>query len=162
VSRRKHQLAADPVLEFLEAHPVQVDLAVVARYGYVLQRMLNETDFGECWLWKGQTSHGYGVLMCFGRPHRIHRLSLEIFSGSKIPKGLDVDHTCHNKNPFCPGGEIVCWHRRCWNPDHLEAITRTENIRRSRRGCFPPDIQAMGVKASVKHFAERRKQLERW
>ena len=44
-----------------------------------------------------------------------HRVAYEIIKG-KIPDGLDLDHLCRNKV--------------CVNPDHLEAVTRRENLMR--------------------------------
>ena len=75
----------------------------------------NRPDLGPCWDWLGATIIGYGV---FGRgPQKlVHRLSYEIFVGP-IPYGLQIDHLCRN--------------RSCLNPDHLEAVTGTENQYRS-------------------------------
>ena len=47
-----------------------------------------------------------------------HRLAYEDAFGP-IPEGLTIDHTCKVK--------------RCVNPDHLEAVTQAENVRRTRR-----------------------------
>lgn len=46
----------------------------------------------------------------------VHRVSLEL-AGRPIPEGLVTDHLCRV--------------RRCFNPDHLEAVTRQENTLRS-------------------------------
>jgi hypothetical protein len=45
----------------------------------------------------------------------IHRKHYEQFKGP-IPDGLEIDHTCRNT--------------RCVNPEHLEAVTHAENLRR--------------------------------
>ena len=45
-----------------------------------------------------------------------HRWSYEYHTGP-IPEGSDIDHLCRN--------------RKCVNPEHLEAVTRRENIRRA-------------------------------
>ena len=71
---------------------------------------------GGCWLWMGCLRNGYGVLMVSKKAEYAHRLSYERFRGS-IPAGLDIDHLCRN--------------RACVNPDHLEPVTRGENVRRS-------------------------------
>lgn len=47
----------------------------------------------------------------------IHRLAFMFWNGDIAP-GLDIDHLCRN--------------RRCFNPDHLESVTRRENILRGR------------------------------
>ncbi len=57
----------------------------------------------------------------------VHRASYEAFIGP-IPEGFDIDHTCH-KPSECQAGDN-CPHRRCGNPDHLEAVTKLENTER--------------------------------
>ena len=69
----------------------------------------------ECWEWTGRlNASGYGVVTSVF----VHRTLYELFSGP-IPEGLQIDHLCRNK--------------RCANPTHLEAVTRSENVRRSPR-----------------------------
>ena len=69
-----------------------------------------------CWLWvAGQTKAGYGQL----RHKYTHRISYAAAKGP-IPDGLHIDHLCR----------VVS----CCNPDHLEAVTCGENIRRGMKG----------------------------
>ena len=71
---------------------------------------------GGCWLWLGALSNGYGRIGRYKGPCRpAHRVAYELYRGH-IGKGLDLDHLCRN--------------RRCVNPDHLEPVTRRENILR--------------------------------
>jgi hypothetical protein len=71
-----------------------------------------------CWNWSAAiNSKGYGVVSQFGRLHLAHRAAFRRFIGP-IPAGMAIDHTCGN--------------RRCVRPEHLEAVTTTENNRRSR------------------------------
>lgn len=71
-----------------------------------------------CWIWQGVvTCTGYGRITYQYKPWMAHRLSYEAFVGP-IPEGLTLDHLC--RTPLC-----------C-NPDHLEAVTQTENTRRGR------------------------------
>ena len=79
---------------------------------------------GPCWEWTaslGKTG-GYGrysVPLRGGSGKRkqvyAHRHAYESLIGL-VPDGLDLDHLCRN--------------RKCVNPDHLEPVTRRENLRR--------------------------------
>lgn len=70
-----------------------------------------------CWPWVGPlTSHGYGAYLEGGGRKYAHRVAYEKANGP-IPDGYTVDHTCRV--------------RSCVNPDHLEAVTRGENLRRA-------------------------------
>lgn len=44
-----------------------------------------------------------------------------------IPQGAVVDHLCHTE--ACTEGRL-CKHRRCWNPEHLAAVSFAENCAR--------------------------------
>jgi hypothetical protein len=83
-----------------------------------------------CIQWTGPVSHdGYGREWC-GRPmgyRGAHRRAYERAKGP-IPKGLDLDHLCHNADPSCPGG--ACLHRSCINVDHLEPVTKRDHALR--------------------------------
>lgn len=78
----------------------------------------------ECWLWGGTIDrNGYAIILG-GPPKGMyryygHRLMYEIYRG-KIPKGLVLDHLCRVP--------------RCVNPEHLEAVTQMENVRRGKEG----------------------------
>lgn len=68
----------------------------------------------DCWIWKDAPNQGgYGRLRLEGKPRLAHRVCYELFKG-EIPKDYILHHTCENK--------------KCVNPDHLEAITRTEHL----------------------------------
>lgn len=72
-----------------------------------------------CWLWTGWcVATGYGRFGPWGKSRLVsaHRTAYEALVGS-IPTGLEIDHLCRVRN--------------CVNPDHLEPVTRTENMRRS-------------------------------
>lgn len=82
----------------------------------------------RCWPWPGSvTAKGYGVTSD-GR--QAHVVAYERGVGP-VPFGLEIDHNCHNLDSDCPGG-IVCMHRRCVNPAHLEAVTHRENVLRGK------------------------------
>lgn len=88
-----------------------------------------------CWHYTGSLSAGYGQIQTGSaadgtrKPRHVHRVAYESLVGP-IPDTLQLDHTCHNDDPTCPGGR-ACLHRRCWNPEHLEPVTSGENTRRS-------------------------------
>lgn len=69
---------------------------------------------GECWRWIGAMgNHGYGV---YGKPAILaHRWSYLLHVGV-IPPWLTIDHLCRNR-----------W---CVHPNHLEPVTRAENVLR--------------------------------
>jgi len=72
----------------------------------------------DCWLWTAaQIGSGYGQFRLGGYAYA-HRYSYELHKG-KIPEGLHIDHLCRVKN--------------CVNPDHLEAVSPGENLRRGIR-----------------------------
>jgi hypothetical protein len=73
-----------------------------------------------CWVWQGYTCEGYGRIG-FKRPDGTwrtmlnHRAAYQTLVGP-IPVGADIDHLCRV--------------RACWNPWHLDPVTRTVNIKR--------------------------------
>lgn len=84
-------------------------------------RVLPEPNSG-CWLWTGATNNrGYGSIGDGGRQYGAHRFSYELYCG-QIPEGLEIDHLCSV--------------RSCVNPDHLEPVSRIENVRRSAAGYY--------------------------
>jgi hypothetical protein len=79
-----------------------------------------------CWPWRGSLCEGYGR---FGKNNSTaHRAAYELMR-QPIPEGLVIDHICHNGTD-CAGG-VTCQHRRCVNPDHLQAVRQAVNIARS-------------------------------
>lgn len=69
-----------------------------------------------CYQWRGSLCRGgYGKLKVDGRTEKTHRVAYEHFVGP-IPEGMELDHLCRN--------------RACWNPQHLEPVTGTENTER--------------------------------
>jgi len=76
---------------------------------------------GPCWEWTaaiGKTG-GYGKYSyrLDGKVKYVyaHRYAYHVLVGP-VPDGLELDHLCRN--------------RKCVNPDHLDPVTRRENVRR--------------------------------
>ena len=69
-----------------------------------------------CWQWTAATNgRGYGQIWIAPKYMVAHRVAYKLFVGP-VPEGLDLDHLCRN--------------RGCVNPEHLEPVTRRENVRR--------------------------------
>ena len=83
-----------------------------------IEALLERLDqTGECWLWTDKIrKDGYVSMWFYGKKTNLHRIMYEHFVGP-IPEGLHIDHLCRV--------------RHCCNPEHLEAVTQEENIRRS-------------------------------
>src|SRR5690349_7137319 len=69
---------------------------------------------GECLIWTGALSSGYGRVRHEGANHAVHRVFFALVNGP-VPDELDIDHICHQ--------------RACFNVDHLRLATRSENNR---------------------------------
>jgi hypothetical protein len=90
-----------------------------------------------CWIWLGGDSGEHGRGAGYGRILRpgtrnamaAHRYVYEKFVG-RIPPGFHVDHRCHL------WGWHPTAHRRCVNPDHLEALPAIVNMERRDRAQF--------------------------
>ena len=79
-----------------------------------------EVDPSGCWIWQAFIgADGYGK---FGLSHsmrRAHRVAYERLVGP-VSSDKDLDHLCRN--------------RSCVNPEHLDPVTRSENLLRGAQG----------------------------
>ena len=79
-------------------------------------RRVTKGDPSECWLWTGsKDTPGYGRVQIDKKQVCAHRMAYELCVGP-IPDGLELDHLC--RVPLCV------------NPEHLEPVTRRENLLR--------------------------------
>ncbi|MFJ3290392.1 HNH endonuclease signature motif containing protein [Streptomyces sp. NPDC086669] len=77
---------------------------------------------GNCWIWTGAgDGHGYGRFWDGSKQVIAHRWAYQHHYGA-IPSGLVLDHLCRRT--------------ACVRPDHLEAVTQAENVRRGLAGLF--------------------------
>lgn len=85
-------------------------------YDRIMEKVSPEPNSG-CWLWMASLDgHGYGQIMLpNNKVRRAHRELYQCVKG-EVAKNLDLDHLCRN--------------RACVNPDHLEPVTRSVNLRR--------------------------------
>lgn len=88
-----------------------------ALYPSFWDRVVPEPNTG-CWIWTGGgKGNGYGVARspATGKARSAHRVAYEALVG-EVPEGKEIDHLCR----------VKC----CVNPAHLEAVTRSVNLRR--------------------------------
>lgn len=100
-----------------------------------------------CWNWTYATVFGYGRVGVkdhagVRRVLMAHRVSFELFR-HPIAEDHQVDHLCMN--------------RACVNPDHLEAVTQQENIRRQRVAKYGPPKAKVVLPVSPKPRQSRCK-----
>lgn len=78
-----------------------------------------------CWLWKaGRDTRNKPVLYWNDKTNKAHRVIYEVLVG-EVPEGLVLDHLCRDQS--------------CVNPDHLEAVTSSENALRGDTGYHSAD-----------------------
>lgn len=90
-----------------------------------------------CWVWTGTLDrYGYAGVKMKGKRVLVHRYVFELVNE---PLGeLTVDHLCDR-------------HRNCINPDHMEAVSRTENSVRANQRRFhdsPADHTQCSIRPS--------------
>lgn len=86
----------------------------------------------ECWPWTAHRSEkNYGQFADGeGGSMPAHRFGFGELVRLLEP-GEVVDHTCHNSDRSCPGGN-ACEHRACQNPRHWEAVDDETNGERGK------------------------------
>lgn len=86
-------------------------------YQFLIQR-LNRPYPKQCMTWLyTHGPGGYGRVIVPGQHvlQLVHRVAYEYVHGP-IPLELEIDHLCRVRD--------------CYNPDHLEAVSHKENVRR--------------------------------
>lgn len=85
----------------------------------ILRRIEIDTETG-CWNWPGAKRglYGYGNIYEDGKVMATHRVMYRDMVGPLLD-GHEIDHLCNNTG--------------CCNPDHLEQVTREENMKRKHQ-----------------------------
>lgn len=90
--------------------------AVIAKKGIARFRIEDRGYTSPCHIWEGYVKEtGYGQIRVHGRTRPAHVVAWTNANGP-VPEGHDLDHLCRVRN--------------CIRPDHLEPVTRGENLRR--------------------------------
>jgi len=86
--------------------------------GESIYRIFHRVRFEEsgCWIYTGAVnSAGYGITYDRGKTGAlVHRVVYRDVVQQPIPPNYDINH--------------LCCRRSCCNPDHLECVTRRENL----------------------------------
>lgn len=84
-----------------------------------LQRLVERSvEQGDCWVWTGATTEGYGRIWDGASVQLTHRVAYRELV-AEVPEGLVLDHLCR-----VPA---------CWNPEHLDPVPNRTNILRGIR-----------------------------
>lgn len=100
---------------------------------------------GDCLIWTGsRTAGGYGHIYVDGKMVYVHRLAWVLENG-RPPAGSVIDHKCFNKP--------------CFNTDHLEAVSVSQNGE-NREGAN--SNSASGVRGVCWSKAAKKWSVEVW
>lgn len=96
---------------------------------------------GDCYTPNKPGTNGYAQKVVWDKEAKKYRGTLlhrwvYIQTFGAIPEGFEVDHICHNEAVIrgeCEGG-VTCAHRACINPEHLRAVSKSENQRSGLAG----------------------------
>lgn len=104
----------------------------------VFSRLQEVTPDG-CWVTNyTKIWGGYRMIKTEGTMKPVHRVVYMELVDDTFPEEYQIDHLCRN--------------RECCNPDHLEAVTRQENIKRGLGNM--PGSRAASLKRLAQRFGE--------
>lgn len=131
-----------------EPRPVEVGGQLVVPERRSLELMWQKVLVtSSCWLWIGACDgrgYGHAALKADGRRRDMnaHRLVYQLLVGPVAP-GMQLDHLCQVRN--------------CVNPDHLEPVTPSANVRRGsrRRGSKVERCELAGHRIRIRRNGTR-------
>jgi hypothetical protein len=114
--------------------PVMLRMDAMTDFGgpVCLLKAPDGRELGNCWIFLGSGSGGYGYIRDGKKKRSCHRVAWEFEHGEPAPDGKHLDH--------------VCRRRACRRPLHLDLVTPAVNVQRSpvhdsakkaRRDCCP-------------------------
>jgi hypothetical protein len=89
---------------------------------------------GFCWHYGDYKHKNHATVYFAGRRIGVHKVVYEYLVGL-VPEGYKLDHVCRNK--------------RCVNPDHLEPVTHSENIKRAWKYSTKQGFEGAGKRSKV-------------
>lgn len=104
-----------------------LDRSLDARGRYELHVLVQEGCYG----WEGTVNNGGYASFWDGEREIGAHVFVWTEAHGPVPDGYEVDHTCHNADPVCPGGK-TCLHRQCSRIEHLEAVPALVNVQRGK------------------------------
>lgn len=114
-----------------------------------MERFRERTVVNEvtgCWEWIAtRITGGYGQFYANGRVHAAHRWIYAQMRGP-IPPGYQIDHLCRRPS--------------CVNPDHLEAVTPSENMRRKPRRIRDEEHAPIPITGPVRDVSRSTRQAK--
>lgn len=130
---REEALRVEAAAKAALPQPIPPPKYTIEDHGYVT----------PCWQWqRAKTPKGYGtIVLPPGGPQRwmpAHRYMYEQHKGP-IPQGYQIDHLCRSHS--------------CVNPEHLEAVTQAENVRRGANTKLT-HLQVAAIRASSRSHVE--------
>ena len=99
---------------FMRSGPRSKQCSIKCRFLSKIDKQPGHGPEGECWMWLGAKTRGYGEININGKPERANRIAHELFIGP-VPTDMVVRHSCHLPS--------------CVNPGHLRLGSQADNMR---------------------------------
>ena len=136
---------------------VRADIPLRARHKDPSESLAARTrQEGDCLVWTGSRSGGYGRIGVGGKTIAAHRFAWEQAHGA-IPEGMYVDHVCHN--PACVAVEHLRLASNTQNQRNragaqVNSSSGYRNVHRSHEGFFEVSVKKDGRKHYGGYFRD--------